>query len=56
MAELESLQTSLYMPGITLVPQEGILADDADQQLAHLRAAIIEIDTQIGELAASDKS
>ena len=55
-AALESLQTALYMPGITLIPQEGILADDADQQLAHLRAAIIEIDTQIGELAAGGKS
>lgn len=55
-AALESLQTALYMPGITLVPQEGIPADDADQQLAHLRAAIIEIDTQIGELAAGSKS
>lgn len=55
-ASLESLQTSLYMPGITLVPQEGAPSHDADQQLAHLRAAIIEIDTQIGELAAGGKS
>jgi hypothetical protein len=44
-ASLESLQSSLYMPGITLIPQEGAPSHDADQQLAHLRAAIIEIDT-----------
>jgi hypothetical protein len=44
------------MPGITLIPQEGAPLHDADQQLAHLRAAIIEIDTQIGELAAGGKS
>jgi prefoldin subunit 5 len=50
-AALESLQTALYMPGITIVPQEGISAADTDQQLEHLRAAIVEIDTQIGELA-----
>jgi hypothetical protein len=54
--ELESLQTALYMPGITLIPQEGLPANDTDQQLAHLRAAIVEIDTQIGELAADGKS
>jgi hypothetical protein len=47
---------SLYMPGITLIPQEGLPANDTDQQLAHLRAAIVEIDTQIGELAADGKS
>ncbi|WP_324975853.1 hypothetical protein [Methyloceanibacter sp.] len=55
-AELESLQTALYMPGITIVPQEGIPAADADQQLEHLRAAIVEIDTQIGEMTAPGKS
>jgi hypothetical protein len=52
-AALESNRIALYMPGITIVPQEGLPADDAaDQQLAHLRAAIIEIDTQLGTLAA----
>ncbi len=45
---------ALYMPGITLVPQEGLPADDADQQLAHLRAAIVEIDTQIGTLTGGN--
>ena len=55
-AELESLQTALYMPGITMVPPQGVADGDADQQLAHLRAAIIEIDTQIGTLAAGGRS
>ncbi|MGE5260633.1 MAG: hypothetical protein ACM3MH_07120 [Actinomycetota bacterium] len=53
-AALESGRIALYMPGITLIPQEGLPADDAaDQQLAHLRAAIVEIDTQLGTLARS---
>ncbi|HZP10534.1 hypothetical protein [Methyloceanibacter sp.] len=51
-AELESLQTALYMPGITIVPQEGIPAADTNQQLEQLRAAIIEIDTQIGAMTS----
>jgi hypothetical protein len=53
-AALESDRIALYMPGVTIVPQEGLPADDAaDQQLAHLRAAIVEIDTQLGTLARS---
>jgi cell division protein FtsB len=56
-AALESDRIALYMPGITIIPQEGLPADDAlDQQLAHLRAAIVEIDTQLGTLAARTKS
>ncbi len=55
-AELESLKTALYMPGITIVPQEGIPAADTNQQLEHLRAAIIEIDTQIGAMTEVGKS
>ena len=52
-AALESDRVALYMPGISIIPQEGLQADDAaDQQLAHLRAAIVEIDTQIGALTA----
>ena len=53
---LESTRAMLYMPGITLVPQEGPPEEDADQQLARLKAAIIEIDTQLGALAAGRKS
>jgi hypothetical protein len=51
-AELGSLPTALYMPGITMVPPQDVSDGDADQQLAHLRAAIIEIDTRLGDLAA----
>jgi len=53
---LESRRVALYMPGITIVPQEGLPEEDADQQLARLKAAIIEIDTQLGALAAGRKS
>jgi hypothetical protein len=55
-ATLESDRIALYMPGITLIPQEGLPADDAaDQQLAHLRTAIVEIDTQLATFAARCK-
>ena len=50
----ESMRVALYMPGITLIPQEGLPADDSDQQLSHLRAAIVEIDTQLGTLTGSN--
>jgi aquaporin Z len=53
---LESRRVALYMPGITIVPQEGLPEEDADQQLARLKAAIIEIDTQLGTLATGRKS
>ena len=54
---LESMQVALYMPRITIVPQEGLPAEEnANQQLARLKAAIIEIDTQLGALAAGRKS
>jgi hypothetical protein len=49
---LESTRIAFYMPGITLVPQEGLPGEDASQQLARLKAAIIEIDTQLGALVA----
>jgi hypothetical protein len=56
-AALESDRVALYMPGITIIPQEGLPCDDAaDQQLAHLRAAIVEIDTQLGVFAERRKS
>jgi len=42
------------MPGVTIVPQEGLPEEDANQRLARLKAAIIEIDTRLGELAARD--
>ena len=54
---LESMRVALYIPGITIVPQEGLPAEEnANQQLARLKAAIIEIDTQLGALAAGRKS
>ena len=54
---LESMRVALYMPGITIVPQEGLPEEDAgNQQLARLKSAIIEIDTQLGALAAGRKS
>ena len=53
-AALESMRIALYMPGITLIPQEGLPADDVDQQLSHLRAAIVEIDTQLGTLTGGN--
>jgi hypothetical protein len=49
-------RVALYMPGVTIVPPEGLSEEDADQQLARLRSAIIEIDTQLGALAAGQKS
>jgi glutaredoxin-related protein len=49
---LESTRVALYMPGITLLPQEGFSEEDANQRLARLKAAIIEIDTQLEVLAA----
>jgi hypothetical protein len=53
---LESTRIALYMPGITIVPQEGLPEEDGDQRLARLKAAIIEIDTQLAVLAAGRKS
>jgi hypothetical protein len=53
---LESTRVALYMPGVTIVPQEGLPEEDANQQLARLRAAIIEIDTQLAALAAGRES
>jgi len=54
---LESMRVALYIPGITIVPQEGLPAEEnANQQLTRLKAAIIEIDTQLGALAAGRKS
>jgi hypothetical protein len=52
---LESTRVALYMPGITILPQEGLPEEDACQQLARLKAAIIEIDTQLGALTAGRK-
>ena len=53
---LESMRVALYMPGITIVPQEGLPEEDAgNQQFARLKSAIIEIDTQLGALAAGRK-
>ena len=49
---LESTRVALYMPGITIVPHEGLPEEDANQQLARLKAAIIEIDTRLGALGA----
>ena len=46
-AKLEGTRASLYTPGITLVPQEGPLPNEIDQQIEQLRAALIEIDTAI---------
>jgi hypothetical protein len=55
-AALESDRVALYMPGISIIPQEGLPVDEAaDQQLAHLRAAIVEIDTRLNALAAPRK-
>jgi hypothetical protein len=49
---LESTRVALYMPGVTLVPQEGLPEEDSNQELARLKAAIIEIDTRLGALTA----
>ena len=46
-AKLEGTRASLYTPGITLVPQEGPLPNEIDEQIEQLRAALIEIDTAI---------
>ena len=53
---LESMKVALYMPGITIVPQEGLPQEDANQRLARLKAAIIEIDTQLAAMAAETRS
>jgi len=53
---LESTRVAVYMPGVTIVPPEGLPEEDTDQQLARLRSTIIEIDTQLGALAAGQKS
>ncbi len=52
-AALENERSALYMPGITLVPQQGILPTEADQQIEQLRAAIVEIDGQIASLSGA---
>jgi len=52
---LESARVALYMPGMTVIPQEGFPEDGADQQLVRLKAAIIEIDAQIEALATRRK-
>jgi hypothetical protein len=46
-AELEGTKGSLYTPGISLIPQEGVATNEIDQQIEQLRAAIVEIDTAI---------
>jgi cell division protein FtsB len=35
---LESTRVAVYMPGVTIVPPEGLPEEDADQQLARLRS------------------
>ena len=45
--KLEGMRASLYTPGITLVPQEGPLPNEIDEQIEQLRNALIEIDTAI---------
>ena len=52
-AALESDRIALYMPGITLVPQQGTLPTEADEQIERLRAAIVEIDAQIATLSGA---
>ena len=52
-AALESDRSALYMPGITLVQQQGALPTEADQQIEQLRAAIVEIDAQIATLSGA---
>jgi hypothetical protein len=46
-AALEGKSNALYMPGITIVPEEGAPPIELDPQLERLRAAIVEIDTKI---------
>ena len=52
-AALEGQRNALYMPGITIVPQQGTAPTEIDQQLEQLRAAIVEID---GKIAAAEQS
>jgi hypothetical protein len=52
-AALENERVALYMPGITLVPQQGALPTGADQEIEQLRAAIVEIDAQIASLSGA---
>ena len=52
-AALESDRIARYMPGITLVPQQGALPTEADEQIERLRAAIVEIDAQIATLSGA---
>jgi hypothetical protein len=52
-AALEGTRNALYMPGITIVPQQGTAPNEMDQQLEQLRAAVVEIDTEIA--AAAEK-
>jgi hypothetical protein len=49
----ENDRIALYMPGITLIPQQGTLTTEADQQIEQLRAAIVEIDAQIATLSGA---
>ena len=50
-AQLEATRASLYTPGITLVPQEGPLPNEIDEQIEQLRTALIEVDTAINSTA-----
>ena len=49
----ENDRIALYMPGITLIPQQGTLTTEADQQIEQLRAAIVEIDAKIATLSGA---
>ena len=51
-AALEGQRNALYMPGITIVPQQGTAPTEIDQQLEQLRAAIVELD---GKIAAAEQ-
>ena len=50
-AALEGQRNALYMPGITVVPQQGTAPNEIDQQLEQLRATIVEIDGKIAATA-----
>jgi hypothetical protein len=50
-AALEGSRSALYTPGITVVPQQGAVSSEIDQQLEQLRAAIVEIDTKINAVS-----
>ena len=52
-AALEGQRNALYMPGITMVPQQGTIPSEIDQQLEQLQATIVEID---GKIAAAEQS